>query len=341
MGLFSQKKHFVLSGRTILITGASQGMGRGLAKICAQKGANVIIVARNIDKLKAAVEYISAAAANPQTQRFHYISADVTSAEENTRLLSEATTWNGGNPPDIVWANAGSAYPHLFIETSIETLRSQMDIDYWAAAYLAHATLQVWTKPTSNQANGTTSKASKGTEPLPRHFVMTSSVVVFAGLAGYGPYGPAKAAMRNLSDTLRSELALYNGARLHATDPLRIPKIRNHIVFPGGIQSPGLDAENKIKHPVTTKLEEDDKPQTEDEVATAAIAGLERGEYLITTAFLGSLMKAGMLGGSPRNGLGVVDTIMTGLSALIWSFVGPDMERKVWKWGKENGIGNT
>ena len=50
-GLFSQKKHFVLSGRakmtrgfrvsyqslqTFLITGPSQGMGQGLAKICTQ-----------------------------------------------------------------------------------------------------------------------------------------------------------------------------------------------------------------------------------------------------------------------------------------------------------------
>jgi 3-dehydrosphinganine reductase len=34
-------------------------MGRGLAKLCAQKGANVIIVARNVDKLKAALEYVS------------------------------------------------------------------------------------------------------------------------------------------------------------------------------------------------------------------------------------------------------------------------------------------
>jgi 3-dehydrosphinganine reductase len=34
-------------------------MGRGLAKIFATKGANVIIVARNIEKLKAAVEYIT------------------------------------------------------------------------------------------------------------------------------------------------------------------------------------------------------------------------------------------------------------------------------------------
>jgi 3-dehydrosphinganine reductase len=45
--------------QTVLITGGSQGMGRGLAKLCAQKGANVVIVARNVDKLKAALEYIS------------------------------------------------------------------------------------------------------------------------------------------------------------------------------------------------------------------------------------------------------------------------------------------
>ena len=45
--------------QTVLITGGSQGMGRSVAKLCAQKGANVIIVARNVEKLRAAVEYIS------------------------------------------------------------------------------------------------------------------------------------------------------------------------------------------------------------------------------------------------------------------------------------------
>jgi 3-dehydrosphinganine reductase len=37
-------------------------MGRGLAKIFAAKGANVIIVARNVEKLKAAIEYITVCA---------------------------------------------------------------------------------------------------------------------------------------------------------------------------------------------------------------------------------------------------------------------------------------
>lgn len=45
--------------QTVLITGGSQGMGRGVAKLLSSKGANVILVARNTAKLEAAVEYIA------------------------------------------------------------------------------------------------------------------------------------------------------------------------------------------------------------------------------------------------------------------------------------------
>jgi len=215
-------------------------------------------------------------------------------------------------------------------------MKQQMDIDYWAAACLAHATLKAWTQesPTSTSNNDYKTVS-------PRHFIMTSSVVAFIGLAGYGPYSPAKAALRNLSDTLRSEIQIYNGARMHKTAPLRVPEIQNHIVFPGSILSPGFEEENKHKHPITVKLEEDDKPQTEDEVALAAIKGLEKGHYLITTALLGSLMKATALAGSPRNGWGIIDTIFSGIAGLVWSFVAPDLESKVFKWGKENGVKST
>jgi 3-dehydrosphinganine reductase len=211
-----------------------------------------------------------------------------------------------------------------------------MDIDYWAAAYLAHATLKAWTTESPEAKEAADYKNAS-----PRHFIMTSSVVAFIGLAGYGPYGPAKAALRNLSDTLRSEIQIYNGARTHKTSPLRVPEIQNHVVFPGGILSPGFEEENKHKHPVTLKLEEDDKPQTEDEVAIASIKGLEKGNYLITTALLGSLMKASSLAASPRNGWGIIDTIFSGIAGLVWSFVGPDLESKVFKWGKENGVTAT
>jgi 3-dehydrosphinganine reductase len=303
----------------------------------ARKGANVVIVARNIDKLKAAEAAVAAAASLPHSQRFLHLSADLTVAAENERVVAEVTAWNGGCPPDIVWANAGGAHPGLFADTPIDTLRQQMDLDYWAAAYLAHATLKLWITPTA----GAVKTGEHSAPQLPRHFVMTSSSVAFAGVAGYAPYAPAKSALRSLSDTLRSEVNLYNGARQHAASPLAMPEIKNHIVLPGSIQSPGLELENAIKHPVTKLLEEGDPVQSSDEVAAVAVRALERGGYLVTTQFLARAMRAGMMGNSPRDGLGIVDTVFAWVVGVAWLFIGPDMERKVWRWGREHGVGRT
>ena len=46
--------HFDLSGKTILVTGASSGIGRGIALACAAAGANCILVGRNKERLEAA-----------------------------------------------------------------------------------------------------------------------------------------------------------------------------------------------------------------------------------------------------------------------------------------------
>ncbi|KAF2401150.1 NAD(P)-binding protein [Trichodelitschia bisporula] len=339
MWFFTRKNHFELEGRTILITGSSQGMGREVAALCARKGAHVIIVARNEAKLASALEYIRGAAKSP-SQRFTSLSADLTSSSENIRVLAEATEWNNNALPDIVWANAGSALPRLFLDTNVETLRAQMDVNYWAAAYLAHATLKAWLTPLSVSAPPlppAAAAAAAETGPLkPRHFVITSSVIAFAGLAGYAPYGPAKSALRSLGDNLSHEMNLYNGA-LAAPGAPRLPETKIHVVFPGTITSPGLELENQVKHPVTQMLEEGDVVQSEAEVAAAAVRGLERGEALVTTQILGHVMRWGMLG-NRRNGWGVVDAFVGGVVNWVWCFVGPDMERKVWKWGKEKGI---
>ena len=43
----------------VLVTGGSQGMGKSVARQLAGKGAHVIIVARNVERLKEAVTYIA------------------------------------------------------------------------------------------------------------------------------------------------------------------------------------------------------------------------------------------------------------------------------------------
>jgi len=253
----------------------------------------------------------------------------VTKPEESNRVLEETRVWNDGNLPDIVWANAGYAQPGLFADTSIETLRAQMDINYWGAAYLAHATLNLWTKT-----------GASSTSVSPRHFIMTSSTIAFVGLAGYATYAPAKAAMRSLADCLRSEVNLYNGARQSGSSQGPPVDINIHIVHPGTILSPGFKNEEKTKHPVTRILEKDDPKQTEDEVALAAMKGLEHGQFMVTTQYLGNLMRVSMLGGSKR-GNALFDTILSWVTSIAWPFIAKDMDDKVFKYGKTHGLGSA
>ncbi|KAI4193046.1 MAG: hypothetical protein LQ346_004035, partial [Caloplaca aetnensis] len=156
MGFFLSKNHFPVDGRTVLITGASQGMGRSVAHLLAQKGANIVIVARNPQRLEEALEHAKSGAIH-KSQRFQSISADLTSSPEATRVLSETTAWNNGTPPDIIWCCAGSSHPSLFIDTPISMFQSQFESNYLTAAYIAHAALQLWLKPSTSPDTTTSS----------------------------------------------------------------------------------------------------------------------------------------------------------------------------------------
>lgn len=256
----------------------------------------------------------------------------MTKHEENIRIITETTAWNNGQPPDIVWANAGSSYPDLFIDTSMEVQHAQMNINYWAAAYLAQATLKSWLVPNTEKMDAAAAKAAK-----PRQFIVTSSVACYAGIAGYTQYSVAKAASRSLADNLRSEVNLYNGYRRANPSSRPAADVKIHCVTPGAIDSPGLVQENLSKHPITLILEEGDVLQSEDQVAAAAVKGLEGGGYLISTQWLGNVMRVGMLGGSPRNNM-LVDTLLAWVANVAWLFIGPDMEGKVFDWGKKNEV---
>jgi 3-dehydrosphinganine reductase len=241
--------------------------------------------------------------------------------------MSEVTEWNDGMPPDIVWCCAGYCTPGYFVETSVQTLKDQMDTVYWTAANTAHAILRKWLVPINPSHQ----------RPLPRrHLIFTCSTLAFVPIAGYAPYSPAKAAMRALSDTLCQEIEIYNGSRASKERGRATPAdVKIHTVFPMGILSPGFDNEQMIKPALTKQLESADKPQTPKEVARIAIEAIERGEYLITTMLVGDVMKGAALGPSPRN---FRDTCTGWLSNLLFLGVGPDLRKQAFNWGAKNGV---
>ena len=334
MSIFARKNQFPIAGHTAIVTGGSQGLGLAIAKLLASRGANVVIVAQDIRKLEAAVDEIKSSAKS-QDQCFHHLSFDLRDPSSAPTILSTVTKWNNDSPPSIVFCCAGHCIPGFFASSSIETLRAQMDTLYWSAAYMAHATLNAWLQPSSKPERKQTSGSSIDTT---RHLILTSSIVAFLPIAGYAPYSPAKAAMKSLTDTLAQELAVYNGARAATTSSAPKPQaeIKFHTIYPMGILSPGFENENKLKPALTMMLEKDDKPQTPDEVARIAIDRLERGEQHITTMFLGHLMKGAGMAGSVRHGF--MDVLMNMLGGVAILFVAPDLVKKCWNWGRENGM---
>ncbi|KAI9644014.1 hypothetical protein NHQ30_007366 [Ciborinia camelliae] len=339
MGIISSKNEFSVEGKTIVITGGSRGMGQEVGRQLAEKGANIVIIARDVEKLQHAIEYIKQGGVNP-TQRFHHISADLTVASEAVRVIDEVVSWNHGNPPDTVWCCAGTSHPTLFIDTPVSQLEAQMNSNYLTSAYMAHATLRCWLKPFEERK----SRADDNQPDIPdpqdsipppaRHLIFTASFVAFFSFAGYAPYSPCKAALRSLSDTLSQEMNLYRAAFPSA------PAVRVHTIFPATILTEAYEAENRIKHGLTKVLEDGDEGQTPQTVAARSIRGLEGGEELITTDLLTWLVKGSVLGGSVRGGLArvLVGWLLAGLMGIVMVFVRADMDRKARKWGAKFGV---
>ncbi|KAH8889122.1 NAD(P)-binding protein [Thozetella sp. PMI_491] len=301
----------------------------------AQKGANVVIVARGEQRLLEGVQRIQKASSNPESQRFHHISADLSNASEAVRVVNEVVSWNLGNPPDMVWCCAGSSHPSLFIDTPVSELKSQVDSNYFTSLYMAHATLNCWLQApkTDTTTQSKESSSAQATPAQPRHIIFTASVLAFYSFAGYSPYSPCKAALRSLCDSLSQEMNLYAAAYP------KLPRVRVHTVFPAGILGEAFDLENEIKSDVTKMLEEGDEPQAPEVIARKSIKALESGQELITTDFIGGLLRRSMLGGSVRGGVwrALLDWFMGGLLAIIMVFVRDDMDKKVRKWGHNHG----
>ncbi|KAJ9650442.1 hypothetical protein H2198_010252 [Neophaeococcomyces mojaviensis] len=331
MNLLTSKNQFDVSGRTVIITGGSQGLGLAIAQQLAGKGANVVIVAQTESKLEKALEHVRSSAVKP-SQRFQWLSYDLRKASSAPAIIEEVTRWNNGEAPDVVFNCAGHCIPGFLASSSVDTLRDQMDTLYWSCTYMAHATLQSWIQPVRKDKQSVYNTK-------PRHLVFTSSVVAFLPLAGYAPYSPAKAAMRALADTLNQEVQVYNGARSHATEPGPAAEIKVHAVYPLGIQSPGFENEQKLKPALTQKLEEDDKPQDPDELAKLVIQELEAGKYSVTVSLVGHLMQGWAMGGSQR--VGVMDYLYGWLGSLVVLFIVPDFMSKCYQWGKKHGLSGS
>ena len=188
-----------LKGKVAMITGASKGLGRAMAKAFGEEGVKLSICARGEAQLKDA-------AAEFQKLGFEILAtaADVTNAAEMEKWIAETTARFGGI--DILVNNAGGAKPGALSELSEEAWRESFELNFFSAVRLARLAAE------KMQSRGGV-------------IINISSIY---GRESGGPltYNSSKAAMISFTKMLAREMAAKN-VRINSIAP-------GSIQYPGG-----------------------------------------------------------------------------------------------------------
>jgi short-subunit dehydrogenase len=175
--------------RVVAITGASAGIGLACANALAARGDAVVLSARRIDMLDAAVAAIRARGGEALA-----VAADVTNESDMATVVARAVGAYG--QLDVMIANAGIGYHDTFDATPSGVMRRLVDVNVMGTLYAARAAaLQFKTQ----QAG---------------HLVVISSIVGRRGIGGSSVYSATKAAQAGLVESLRAE---WRGTPLRAS----------------------------------------------------------------------------------------------------------------------------
>jgi NAD(P)-dependent dehydrogenase (short-subunit alcohol dehydrogenase family) len=172
---------FDLTGRVALVTGGGTGIGKAIATLLAQRGADIVIAARRVEALEATAAQISAETG----RRVEYLSADVTDAEAAQALVDAVVERLGRL--DILVNNAGKSSFSAFSKMPAAMWDKDIALNLNAAFYCAHAAFP-HLKASGNGA-----------------VVNISSQAGISGTAGCGAYSAAKAGLQMFTRVAATE----------------------------------------------------------------------------------------------------------------------------------------
>jgi 3-oxoacyl-[acyl-carrier protein] reductase len=192
-----------VAGRSVLVTGGSKGIGKGIARVFARSGANVVIAGRGAAAGEACAAELTALGGGAVT----FVAADVVSPAGCRAAVEAVVERHGGL--DVLCANAG-IFPDARLDTMTEAdFDTVFDTNVKGTVFAVQAALE----PLTASGRG--------------RVVLTSSITgPITGFPGWSHYGASKAAQLGFMRTAAIELA-----------PRRITV---NAVLPGNIATEGL-----------------------------------------------------------------------------------------------------
>ena len=179
-----------LSGKVVIITGASSGIGEACARLLAQQGCKLTLAARSVDKLEAL-------AAELETESL-VVRSDMTAPEDIANMV-ERTLKRFGRV-DVMFANAGIYIPGEFADGDLDAFSELLAINVDAVLRCAHAVIPAM------KAQG------------------SGDIVVTSSISGHGDihwepiYSASKNAVQTFVHTVRRQLA-GDGIRVMSLAP--------------------------------------------------------------------------------------------------------------------------
>jgi short-subunit dehydrogenase len=171
-----------IEGSRILITGASQGIGKALAEAAARRGARVLAVARQGGLLRELAEQL-----RKEGGVLDVVAADITKLEDRQRIIDTAVQRFGGI--DVLVNNAGIGATGHFVECGPERLRQIMEVNFFGLTEITRACLPL---------------LKRGNRPA---IVNVSSIAGKRALPARSEYSASKFAVEGFTEALRPEVA--------------------------------------------------------------------------------------------------------------------------------------
>lgn len=169
-----------ITGKVIVITGASGGIGAATAQLLAAQGANVVLGARRTEQLQALAAHITHAGGQAA-----YARADVSQRADLMNLVALALERFG--QLDVLVSNAGLGLISAFDELRVEDWEQMIDVNLKGVLYGIAAALPVFRR----QGCG--------------HFVNILSTAGLQIVPTMGVYAGTKNAVRTIAEALRQE----------------------------------------------------------------------------------------------------------------------------------------